>query len=204
MLTMTPLALALLLQAVPPTLPTGERPPAALADLPNLTITFYAVSGADPQAVRRSMNERRPRDPLNGKPYDARTDVSWKWRAPPRADGRGCDPAAAVFTHAVTMTLPKLSEPARLKAAERADWERYMARLIAHERNHALIGIRGGAALEKSFKAAPDCKRGQEIAAAASSAMAAAHLQYDAKTQHGVLEGAVYPPGRAASARPGR
>jgi predicted secreted Zn-dependent protease len=201
---MIPLALTLLLQAVAPTLLAGERPPPALADLPNLTVTYYVVSGADPQAVRRSMTERGPRGPADGKPYDARTDVSYTWRAPARANGRGCDPAAAVFKHAVTMTLPKLAEPTRLKAADRVDWERYMTQLVAHERNHALIGLRGGAEIEKRFKAAPDCKLGKAAADALSSAMAAAHLQYDAKTEHGVLEGAVYPPRRAASGRRGR
>ena len=201
---MISLALTLLLQAASPTVLTGERPPAALADLPNLTVTYYVVSGDDPQAVRRSMNERRTRDPIDGKPYDARTDVSYRYRAPARADGTGCDPAAAVFTHAIRMTLPKLAEPTRLKPAERLDWERYMTQLVAHERNHALIGLRGGIELEKRFKAAPDCKLAKAAADAGSAAMAAAHLQYDAKTQHGVLEGAVYPPRRAAPARRGR
>ncbi len=194
--------LTLLTQAAFPIVEVGTPPP-ALADISDLTVSYYSVSGANPRAIRQSMNQRRPRDPRTAEPFDGRTDVAYRWSAPGRQGG-GCDTAKAEFVHKVSVILPRLEDAGRLSSAEKTEWDEYMARLVAHERNHALIGVRGGEEVEKQVRSAVDCAAASAAAKAVSDRVAAAHIEYDRRTDHGALEGAVYPNGPTAGPRRGR
>lgn len=182
--------------------PQPAPSPAVLAEIPNLTVSYYDVEGADPRAVRRSMNERRPPDPHTKERFDGRTEIQLQWSI---AGGVGrCDPSKAEFTQTVVITLPRLANAGRLSSAERADWTRYMTALIGHERNHALIGLRGEAEAKRRAHSSETCQAVSANVDSVMKAVAAAQVEYDKRTQHGALEGAVYPSGSAASPRRGR
>ena len=189
------LALLLAVTAAPPVPKPGPPVPAALSDIPDLKMTWYEVTGADPRSIRRSINERRPSDPRTGEKFDGRTDTTYSWTG--RGRPGGCD---VTFTRTVEITLPRLAAPERLSAAERAEWTRYMTALIAHERNHALIALKGMTAIDERLRAGL-CSEGAAATKPLQDAIAAAQVEYDRRTEHGKLEGAVYPSGAPVSRR---
>jgi predicted secreted Zn-dependent protease len=67
-----------------------------------------------------------------------------------------------------------------------------MTALVAHERNHALIAVRGRPALERAIKEAGSCEAASSAARAVMERLDAASREYDRKTRHGAAEGIIY------------
>ncbi|MEG8027357.1 DUF922 domain-containing protein [Sphingomonas aerolata] len=107
----------------------------AFAGIPDVTIDYYPVDGGDAMAVRRAIDAARPTDAHDGRRVDALSswDLRWSW---PRTRHGGCDLAAATVRYKATVRMPQLAATAQLTAAERADWDRYVAALARHEAGH--------------------------------------------------------------------
>ncbi len=164
--------------------------PALLADLPNLTVTYYDVAGTDPRAVRRQIQRLGPVQEEGGERFDAIT----RWTLDARWQTRNgvCDPSTAEADVILNIHLPRLTNYDRLSRVERARWDRYIRQLSGHERNHALSAVRGREALIRFMRAAPDCA-GMEVALRDVIArVTAMNADYDRRTDHGRNEGIVY------------
>lgn len=161
-----------------------------LESYPDTIVTTYAVGGRDSRQIRRSMNELRPTAP-SGDRHDAVTRWQSRWRMSGR-QGR-CDPATAQVDFTITVTMPVLEEPERLRGRDRQAWDRYYAALTLHEGNHVRLALAGKSKLESALRAAPDCASMREIGESVMEELAAASVEYDRVTQHGRSEGATFP-----------
>ena len=176
--------------------------PAALADIPNLTVRYYEVQGRDGRTIRRDMNAKRLVDSVDGLPVDAQTRWRHNWRVP--GGPSGCDPSRAEVSYTIEMTLPRLAAGVTLSRSEQAEWDRYYKALLGHERNHALMAVRAAGALQSALREAGSCETAKSAADRVLAPLREASAEYDRRTRHGFTEGAVYPNGSAGAPRRGR
>ena len=145
--------------------PAAAQPAAApierLADIPNVQIQYYDVTGQTEAAIRASMNAGRPRDAISGQRIDANVHwtISWGWPL----DGRGgCDLSRATVTFNATVTMPRLTGEERLPEALRNGWRASILGLERHLTRPSRPSLRaplGGAR----------CNQGQHLPARRSS-----------------------------------
>ena len=164
---------------------------ALFAGIPDLTITTYPVSGSDAAEIRAAMAARGLRDAVDGTPVDARSDARIGWQLP--GDGRGgCDLADVRITFTASVILPRLIVEEIVPAPLRARWHAFAAALAEHEAGHLRAEYESVAAIKAAI-AAGAC---EEADAAAHAVIAATHrrvAEYDRVTEHGRLQGAVFP-----------
>lgn len=150
--------------------------------------SYYDVRGGDVKSLLAALNARGP--------HHGRTDwkLSYKfsWR-----QGAGVCRAESVSTGLeLVMTLPRWSASAGATADLASRWERYVTALRLHEEGH----LEHGRGAERDFKAAaaslsaPDCAAldlaMRERFASILSDYQARDKAYDARTEHGKLQGA--------------
>ena len=67
-----------------------KRPGGSWRGMPDVILSYYAVTGRTPAALRASMNRLRPTDANDGMRVDALSRFDYRWRWP--GDGKGgCD-----------------------------------------------------------------------------------------------------------------
>jgi predicted secreted Zn-dependent protease len=164
---------------------------AAFAGIPDVTIAYYPVDGGDAMAIRRAIDVVRPIDAHDGRRVDALSswDLRWSW---PRTRHGGCDLAAATIRYTATVRMPQLAATARLTAAERADWDRYVAALARHEAGHVRYTYRHRGDILAAIRGAT-CRTADAAARAALAGLDAYQIAYDRETAHGTNDGASFP-----------
>jgi predicted secreted Zn-dependent protease len=163
----------------------------AFAGIPDVTIDYYPVDGGDAMAIRRAIDAARPTDAHDGRRVDALSswDLRWSW---PRTRRGGCDLAAATIRYKATVRMPQLAATARLTAAERADWDRYVAALARHEAGHVRYTYRHRGDILAAIRRAT-CRTADAAALAALAGLDADQIAYDRETAHGTKDGASFP-----------
>jgi predicted secreted Zn-dependent protease len=149
---------------------------AAFAGIPDVTIDYYPVDGGDAHDGRRV-------DALSS------WDLRWSW---PRTRHGGCDLAATTIRYKATVRMPQLAATARLTAAERADWDRYVAALARHEAGHVRYTYRHRGDILATIRRAT-CRTADAAARAALARLDAYQIAYDRETEHGTKDGASFP-----------
>jgi predicted secreted Zn-dependent protease len=111
-------------------------PTAALArfsDLPNVSITYYDVTGHDVPEIHKSIATHAPRDPKSNQPIPATSSWSVKAAMKSLAAGKRCTITRATLEFSGTATLPRLivdkDTPPKLVAV----WDRYVAELESRQ-----------------------------------------------------------------------
>lgn len=183
------------------TVPSPEPPPQASAVLtamlpelaaePGVVIVGYPVRGGSARLVRQSMNEVRPSSAA-GERFDGLTTWRYAARWMRSADG-DCDPASAEVSVSIVVTLPELETTERLSRQDRANWDRYLRALAAHEHNHVRLARAGAEQMSTYMRGAPDCATMVAARTQIGDAVREASRTYDATTRHGATEGATYP-----------
>ena len=165
----------------------------ALADMPDTMVATYPVDGRTPQAIRASINRGRPSDVEGGERFDAVT--RWSYQANWRRSGPDqCLADTAEVTMAVKIILPDLISRDRLSTREKAAWDGYFQRLVAHELNHGRIAALGSQRMQAALREATSCAEMQATRERLGTEIRDANREYDRTSEHGRLEGAVYPP----------
>ena len=117
--------------AAPPLAASASAP--RLADLPNVEITDYQVSGDNIRQIHRSLKAASPRDPATGKAVPATS--SWnvaagvKWT---RTGGR-CDIMSVDLRFSAKANMPRLTVSETTPAPVVAAWNDYVAQLDARQ-----------------------------------------------------------------------
>lgn len=158
----------------------GE-PATPFADIPNVTLVPYDVTGRNPEAVRRSINAARPTDRNDGKRVDglSRWQYHWRWHR----DGQGgCTAKPEDIVFSATVTIPRLDSDAPPKLREQFDL--YLHSLLAHEDGHLRYAWVHRGDIAASINAAT-CTTAAAAAQASLKAIAAHDLEYDKTTRHG-------------------
>lgn len=157
---------------------------------PEVTVVPYSVPGRNAQAIRRNMDRLRPSEPA-GQRFDALTtwQFSTRW-----GGGQGrCDPQTSEARVGVLVQLPYLAEGERLRRGDRGRWDRYFTALVSHETHHAKLAIEGANQMQAEMRLAQSCDQLADIVDRRAEAILEATVHYDALTDHGRKEGAVFP-----------
>jgi predicted secreted Zn-dependent protease len=158
---------------------------------------FYAVPGATPVEWQAFINEHGPGE------RTPRHAALTRWTIAPRYQLRGngseCRPSAAFVELTVTLELPRLDDPGGARAADRAEWDRFIRHLTRHEHGHVVRAAWGASALADSLRRlrAPTCAAAGRAAGAAYREVVAqcvaAQRAYDSRTRHGARQGVNLP-----------
>lgn len=185
--TTVPLALATLLLSLQPLMQSaaatdGEVTP--LADIPNVTVATYEVTGRSTAAIRRAINAARPTDVNDGLRVDGLSRWYFNWRWHRDAQGK-CSATLEDIEFSATVTMPRLADP-KAPASVRKRFDRFLQSLLAHEDGHVRYAWDHRGEIVAAINAA-DCSTAQAAAKAAVKAIAANDIAYDKATRHGAI-----------------
>lgn len=158
-------------------------PKSPLAELPNVSVRYYDVTGVTVPEIRRSIIQRRPG------PYDSSTHTSLNFRV--TRGGNPCSVTAAEILHQTTISLPRLLTIDRLDEDTRLRWEAYVAALEEHEKGHVVITSWQVERLRPRLEQA-SCNDVSRTIALVRRSMAWAHEDYDNWTEHGWIQGVAF------------
>lgn len=142
----------------------------------------YAIVGATVRELERALERFGPR--RAGRVFAAHTDWEISWSL----DG----PAAPAVYLSASVVLPRWIPARDAPAPLRAEWDRYVAALAAHEALHLDVARRAAARLEAALLAPDvDAPQAERVAAAVQRDARAEEVELDRRTQHGRGDGAV-------------
>lgn len=182
------LAPACLAGAAPQEATPAEDP---FAGIPNLTFTYYDVTGRSPDDIRKDMNAKRFVDPSDKKPVDSLSSWRFGWRMMRSSDGR-CDPSSITLNFTAEVKLPRLTGADNLPKKTVARWQRYYAALLRHEAGHVAYAWSQREVLLAALKAS-SCADMTATGKAEIAKIGAHDRNYDVETEHGTRQGAVFP-----------
>ena len=172
----------LALIALAPIAAGAEEAVKPLADIPNVTITPYDVTGRDAAAVRRAIDAARPTDPNDGKRVDGLSHYEFRWRWHRDAQSK-CVSAPEDLTFKATVIVPRLANTdASPKLRERFD--QYLQSLLAHEDGHVRYAWDHRGEITAAINAAT-CDTAGAAGQAALKVISAHDIVYDKATRHG-------------------
>lgn len=153
--------------AAPVTL-APAAPLARFADLPNVTVTYYDVSGRDAREVHHSITQRAPRDPATGRPVPATSDWSMKAAVSTSTTAGRCTITAARLDFAGTARMPRLvtTNGQPIPPALLASWQRYAAALEERQVAQLRFAYDRLPQVERAIRAS-NCRDWKTVAAAA-------------------------------------
>ena len=167
--------------------------------------SFYTVSGDTPEAIRESIESRDLARRYEGRPMAGEHRYAWRtyyrWARSPR-DRSQCDVSEFRVLAKSIIVLPQRRAASRpeLENRLRRPWRTFLERLRHHEEGHRERLEAGVDALVEQMDglARLPCEgldaRLRDIAEAALADVAEAQAAYDRETDHGVTQGAVWPP----------
>jgi predicted secreted Zn-dependent protease len=163
----------------------------AFAGIPNITFTYYDVSGSTVAELRRSINKGRPADPKNGDRFDALSNwrVQWAWKSEGKTR---CELGSATLSFSATVLMPRLAAPDSLSPELRVRWDHYIAALETHEAGHVRHAYDHHGEVLTAIKGAT-CETVTKAAQAAIGKIDQYNIEYDRQTRHGETQGAVFP-----------
>lgn len=104
-----------------------------LANLPNVEVTYYDVTGKDVPEIHRSLARAAPRDPETGRRLPASSSWSMSAGAKWTTTGKKCDLTTVNVSFTAQATLPRLLVTEETPAPVLAVWNDYVARLEARQ-----------------------------------------------------------------------
>ena len=189
-----PLCLALLacgwMPGVERLTPALPAPTLATAEISGATVTYYDIRGSTVAELSAAMNESGP-VAYDGWKGAAATHwyISWEWPGYGSAD---CRLDEADISYQLDVTLPRWKPPADVSPELVAEWNDYIRALAGHEQRHVDFVPEGAAQAGQAIRAAT-CETAEEAAQAAVETIRQRDRDYDAATNHGATQGAIFP-----------
>lgn len=157
---------------------------------------YYAIEGDSFADLSASLRKRGPN--VRGHRFFGMTEweVSAGYRPVEEADA--CRIDGLTVDVAITTHLPRWSRSATVPEALREAWGRFLQALDQHEHGHRALAAEAGEAIRHRLLAtsAPACDRLDAVAQRAMAAVMqeyeARNVAYDARTEHGRTQGAVW------------
>ena len=160
---------------------------------------YYDIEGRTAAELREQM-DRNGVLWTNGNTYDAYTGWNVKWNYRYRVTDHECSIESVATILNVEFRLPRWIDHADGPLALKEKWDEYMQALRHHEEGHKNIGVKAAAEIERSIaelEPAGNCDDLAEIANQLGrriiSEYAAKEKEYDAQTNFGETQGAVFP-----------
>ncbi len=152
------------------------------------TTNYYAVTGSDFRAIRRSIDTARPwSDPFDG---DTRWTVTWRFNFTENAGG--CALSGFSTTTKITTTMPRWTPPPDVLPETKERWTRYYTNLLAHETGHARLALAAAAEVRQRLgeaSAQANCDQLKNVLNDQANRVVEDHRarekEYDRRTDHG-------------------
>jgi len=123
------LAISVALQSAAPAQPAAPAAPSArsLQSVPNVTVSYYAVTGKDMKAINKSIQKQRPKDPATGQVNTGGTS----WNVSPsfrKTTTNGvCKITDVTTDFSAKAEMPRLANENMVPAAVLQDWRTFQA-----------------------------------------------------------------------------
>jgi predicted secreted Zn-dependent protease len=168
---------------------------------PTITINYdyYDIEGRTAAELRDQMN-RFGVLWTDGNVYDAYTgwNVNWNYRY--RITDHGCSIKSVAATLDVKIRLPRWAGYAGGQPALKKKWDLYMKSLRQHENGHKDLAVEAAIEIERAIAQLEPAATCDDLAETANetgrqiiSEYAAKEREYDARTNYGEIQGAVFP-----------
>lgn len=183
-------------------IPTPTAPPlnVPIAFASEFRVITYTVTGKTVSEISKSLEAHTMPDPNEpGSRYYALTrwQLAGEWVVRPSV--RGCQVVDGKVSVTITMTLPALVTP-NVPMDVRQRFDTFMEKTVLHESDHVEITLRGAREYQRALShhaPASDCdilkSQLNTLFRQNFEAINRANREYDAKTQHGRTQGAVFP-----------
>jgi predicted secreted Zn-dependent protease len=171
---------------------TAEPTPTVVTSIaiPYAKIIYYDVGGSTESEIRDQLNVSAPvgKDGFRG---DALTtwDIRWTW------DGYGndsCDLNSVKVTYDIRVQFPRWTPSADVSQKLRTKWNSYIAALTAHEKGHVDNVVANFPNVVNAIRRGT-CSTADARAQDILTAIRQNDLDYDARTNHGATQGAIFP-----------
>jgi predicted secreted Zn-dependent protease len=169
---------------------------------------YYDVEGATVEEIAQGLRQRGPL--TAGERFFARTEWTINAEYVWAERDTGCTVEDPVVRVAITITMPRWRAPRGAPPELQGAWNRFERALEGHEQNHARLATEAAEAVrwELATLRFPHCTNAETRARQRVAAIIETYNErnrlYDRQTQHGVTEGAVWPPRRRIGADVGR
>jgi predicted secreted Zn-dependent protease len=168
----------------------------------SFVVSTYQVAGKTKEELSRSLEASAQSDPheSSGSRYYARTDwllsAHWLWNE----TAIGCEVNKADVNITITMTLPVVAGTAGMSNDLVSRWNAFIKNTQTHETGHVKLAEQGARDYQRdlgNFVPAASCDvlqmRLKDLFDKSFAAIDKANVNYDAQTQHGFTQGAVFP-----------
>ena len=196
----TPTSVADPYKVVVPT-PTAPVMTYPVAFTSTFKVVTYSVTGKTVNDISKSLEANAITDPHEpGSHYYALTrwQLGGDWAIKPSP--RGCEVSGGDVTMMITMTLPALATTTGVPADVLKQFNTFMGKAVLHESGHAELALQGARDYQRALGTlAPvsDCEglkaQLNNLFRRSFNTIDNANADYDAKTQHGLTQGAVFP-----------
>lgn len=141
----------------------------SLRSIPNVTVAYYDVSGADVRAVHQALEQSAPRSPGTNMPVPATSDWSIKAKVDTRTTAGKCTITGATVMFSGTATLPRLrpANGAAIPPGLAAAWQSYSTQLEARQAAQLRFAYDRMAQVEQAIRAS-SCANWKAAASAAT------------------------------------
>lgn len=160
---------------------------------------YYDIEGQTADELREQMNIYGVVW-SNGNIYDAYTGWNVKWHYQYRLINEGCSISSVETTLYVDFRLPRWKNYSDGPSGLKRKWDAYMRSLRRHEDGHKKIGLTAAAEIERSLiemEPAATCddmaERANKLGRRILAEYAEKEKAYDARTNFGETQGAVFP-----------
>ncbi|MRR30920.1 DUF922 domain-containing protein [bacterium] len=179
---------------LPPTsTPTLTATPDSVeVTLSNAEVTYYEIIGSTEEELRAQMTDLGPEDPYDGNRHvDAYVEwyIYWNW------DGYGtsdCDLSTAEVWYDLYLEMPSWTPPANASPELVTKWETFIRALKGHEAGH-LDNIINNYQIVLTAIQSATCDTADAAATTALGTLRQFDANYDAETNHGATQGAIFP-----------
>ena len=167
---------------------------ASAAVTTKVTTKYYSFTGQTVADMRASINRVRP----GAQDASAWGTVNWRWRRAISGSGR-CSFSRTSVALSEKFVMPQWASREGAPADVQNTWDTYLARLWVHEKGHQTLSLKAAKAVSAKLNkmgSYATCAALDKAANKAASAIMArqqkAQAAYDARTNHGATQGAVF------------
>jgi len=160
---------------------------------------YYSVRGDTAQELRQQLDTHGVAE-ADGKRYDAITHWDVTWHLHYKTCEGGCAIESVGTTVHVVMTLPRWEDFSNGPWALQDEWNRYMRALLEHETGHQEHAVMAAREIEQAISRLDPCGTPREIETQAHGLASeilekyvVIEREYDARTSHGLAQGATFP-----------
>lgn len=165
-------------------------------------VATYPVTGKTKEELSRSLEASAQSDPheAGGGRYYARTDWVLYWQPYVKESLSSCQVDGGYVGVSITMTLPILSTTTGVPTDVINRWNTFIQNTQTHETGHVKLAQQGARDMQRdlgNLAPAANCDllqtRLRDLFDKSFAAVDKANVNYDAQTQHGFTQGAVFP-----------